>query len=302
MTAIPAITPVANPARQIADGIWWIPACQQVLLEGKFVHIHNAPYLVMGRDKTLLWDTSPGLNWSGTERELDALLGDRPIDYLVPSHPEGPHCGNLQRLLSKYPDATVLGDVRDYHLYFPTQVNRFVPYPPRKELSLGGAQTIIFLPAIVKDLPSSQWAYAPDQRVLFTADAFAYSHMPSLEGDDRPAHAPGQCGLTATELDALPSPEQVLWITRAALYWAHFRELAPYRTAFERLLRAYPADIIAPAHGAVIDDMSFVPAIWDALDIAFDPEGAANQSPSYTPAFEDIVSRKLREVAAGQSA
>jgi hypothetical protein len=265
------VSPVTGAAREIASGIWWIPACQRVDIGSGLVHIHNAPYVILGSEKTLMWDTGPPSNWTGVELELDRLLGSRPLDYVVPSHPESPHCGNLRRLFAKYPGLKVLGDVRDYHLYFPDDTDRFVALEPGSEVDLGGVQPIVLLRALVKDLPSSQWAYAPSQQVLFTADAFAYSHHPPLEDDDRPVHLPDECGLLASELSGKPHPEQIVWIVGFALVWMPFLQLDTYRDAFEELLASYPTRIVAPAHGAVIDDMSFVSLIWKTLNGTFNP-------------------------------
>jgi flavorubredoxin len=271
---------VTSSAREIAQGISWIPACLEIDIGTGPTHVHNAPYLIAGPERALMWDTGPPSNWSGVAAELDKLLGDRSLDYLVPSHPETPHCGNLHRLLAKYPEAQVVGDVRDYHLIFPSEVERFVQLPPGSEIDLGPGQRLILLSALVKDLPSSQWAYAPEQQVLFTTDAFAYSHHAPFEDEDRPLHSPDQCRLMASEIGAKPRPEQIIWITRAALYWAQFKKMDAYKEPFDELLRTYPTRMVAPAHGAVIDDMSIVSVIWEALNLAYDPEAAAPRAPA----------------------
>lgn len=283
MSVVPTITDVTSPAREIAAGVWWLPACLQLDAGSTSVHLHNAPYLLMGAEKTLLWDTAPPANWDGIAAELDSLLGDRPIDYLVPSHPEEPHCGNLRRLLTKYPDAHVLGDVRDYHLYFPAEADRLVQLDAGSEVDLGGGTRFIFLSAIVKDLPSSQWGYLPEQQVLFTADAFAYSHRPPFGDEDRPVHTSDECGRLASELGVAPGPEQIVWITRAALYWAQFMTMDMYRVRFTELLRSHPTKLVAPAHGAVIDDMSILDMVWDALSLAYDPVAATRRAGTYVP-------------------
>jgi hypothetical protein len=77
----------------------------------------------------------------------------------------------------------------------------------------------------------------------------------------------------ASELPVQPGPDQVVWITRAALYWARFIPIDDHLHAFQAMLEQYPAKLIAPAHGSVIDDMSLIPVIWNALGLAYDPLG-----------------------------
>lgn len=112
--------------------------------------------------------------------------------------------------------------------------------------------------------------------MLITTDAFAYSHYPlPIEDEDRPVHLSGECALLAGELGAPPDPDEIVWITGAALYWARFVTMDKYRAAFERLSETCPTRMVAPAHGSVIDDLSLIPVIWEALEFAYDPVGGA---------------------------
>lgn len=149
------ISSVMTPAREIADGIWWFPSCLQVPIYGRPTHIHNAPYLIVGDEKTLLWGTGDATAWDDVAPEFERVLAGRTLDYLVPSHPEIPHCGNVHRVLEAYPEVRMVGDVRDYHLFFPEYEDRCDSRPAGSELELGG-KTVVLLNAIVRDLPSSQ--------------------------------------------------------------------------------------------------------------------------------------------------
>jgi hypothetical protein len=150
--------------------------------------------------------------------------------------------------------------------------------PPGTRLDLGGPE-FVFVEAVMKDLPSSQWGYESSQQVLFVSDAFAYSHRPPTEEDDHPTHRQGECSLLASELGVPPGPEQIVWITRAALYWTRFVKMERLLGAFSGLLDVYPARLVAPAHGAVIDDPdAMVWRIWDALSLAYDPYGGVKHA------------------------
>lgn len=269
----PVVTSVVNRPREIADGIWWIPSCLNLTVAQQQVHVHNSPYLVLGSEKALLWDSSDPTSWQGISESLDELLDGRTLDYIVPSHQEVPHSGNVRRLLDKYPEAMILGDVRDYHVLFPDVADRLHSLPPGSQIDLGSGDSFVIVDAIIKDLPATQWGYATRQQVLFTADAFAYSHMAPADDEDRPLHRPDECMRLASELDGRPGPDNVVWITRAALYWARFIPIDDHLPAFKALLAQYPAKLIAPSHGSVIDDMTLIPVIWEALSLAYDPEG-----------------------------
>ncbi|WP_246087023.1 MBL fold metallo-hydrolase [Nocardioides humi] len=240
-------------------------------LSGVTTHLHVAPFLIVGSEGVLLYDTGTPIQWSQVEGRLDAMLGDRPVDFIVPSHPEIAHCGNVVRLLEKYPAAKLAGDVRDYPLYFPSYADRLVEFAIGDEIDLG-SHRFVFLDAIVKDLPSTVWGYERSTGVLFVADGFAYSHQPPLEGDDRPTHLEGECNLFASELGTPPADDQILWITKAALYWTHFVKFDLLLDRFQTLLETYPPKLVAPAHGAVIDDIDNVLwMIWNSLGKAYDP-------------------------------
>jgi len=265
----------ASPARplprQLAERITWLGDCLKRTEAQQPVHVHTSCFLVVGDDQTLLVDTGHPAHWTQVDRQLDALLGVRPLDWVFPTHPELPHAGNLNRLLAKYPGAKVTGDVRDYPLYCPEYVDRLVPRQTGEELELGGS-TIVFLEALIKDLPSTQWAYETSGRVLFVADAFGYTHggVTVGEGADEPLHLPGECGLLSTELSSKPSVEQTAFLTRAALFWSRYVDVEPHFAEVDALLSRYPARLVAPAHGNVIADFhALLPVLRAAHNVVY---------------------------------
>ena len=240
--------------RLLAPGVTWLGDCLKRKEGDVPVHVHASCYLVEGGRETLMVDTGHPTHWPQVEAELDHLLDGRDLDWVFPTHPELPHAGNLNRLLAKFPQARVTGDVRDYPLYCPEYVERLVHRPAGSELDLGG-RSIVFLEAPIRDLPSTQWAYESSGRILFVADAFGYTHG-GIGGDgDEPVHLPGECGLLSTELPAPPTVGQTAFLTRAALFWSRYVDVAPHFAKVEALLERYPAELIAPAHGNVISDL-----------------------------------------------
>lgn len=270
-SVLPAWTGNAVPRRprEIAPGIFWLGGCTETkAFVTQVVHVHSSTYLVRGGLQALMVDTGNPRDWRVISADLDKLLAGRQLDWLAPTHPELAHCGNLRRLLLKYPGAQVVGDIRDYHLYYPEFIHRFVPLSVGDEVDLGGGYRIVLLEALIKDLPNTQWVYEPSQGVMFVSDGFSYTHHPPV--DDEPVHLPSECAMLSSELPAIPSVEQAAFLTRAALYWTRFVDVSLDFERFEQLLTRYPARMIAPAHGSVIVDIDQVmPVIREAHRVAY---------------------------------
>ncbi|MCW2778605.1 MAG: hypothetical protein JWN17_2330 [Frankiales bacterium] len=257
--------------RELSSGVWWIGSCLESSAFAEPVHFHTSAYLIVGADKTLLFDTGPSGAWDKVAADLTEVLQGRPLDYVVPSHPEIPHAGSLDRVLTRYPEAQVLGDLRDYHLYFPDFTDRMTHVPSGTEVDLGGGHVFVLLEALIKDLPSTTWGYERSQRVLFPVDALGYGHLPQPSRDvDEPLHRRGECALLASELDAPPDLDLATHLTKSSLFWSRYVHIEPYFARLEALLERCPTTLIAPAHGSVVDDLDVVlPVLKQAHRKAF---------------------------------
>jgi flavorubredoxin len=232
-------TPVQ--AREIAPGIDWLIGCLSVPKGEERIHSHVSAYLVTGTDGVALVDTGYPAMWAPFEEQLDELLGEREIDYLVPTHPELPHSGNLPLLLEKYPNAQVHGDTRDHAVYFGAPLERLHAARPGDVLDLGDRR-LTFAPAPIRDLPATLWLFEEVTRTLFVADGFSFSHE----------HEAGQCHLTSDELPFEPAEEQIGFVSERALYWTTYADLEQMFDRLDAVLAEYEPTVIAPAHGSVI--------------------------------------------------
>lgn len=248
---VPSLLP-----RWVAPGIGWLGGCMAVEYGGEWIHGHMSAYLVVGEERTLLVDTGHPSHWPDVERHLEVLLDGRTLDYVFPTHPEYPHAGNAPRLLRAFPDAVLVGDVRDYHLYYPDLVPRLRAVEAGDRLELGGT-AFVFLSALWRDLPNTLWGYDAARRVLFPADGFAFMHR----------HAANECALLAEELPAPPDIAQTVFINERALFWTRYVDPHDSFRRVDELLEAYPADLIAPAHGSVISDpVAMTPILKAGMD------------------------------------
>ncbi|HWM35149.1 MAG TPA: MBL fold metallo-hydrolase [Pseudolysinimonas sp.] len=229
--------------RELAPGVSWIIGCIAVGHGDTLIHSHASAYLLTGEHHSALIDTGYPRHWPELDTILDELLGDRGLDYIIPTHPEIPHAGLVRQLIDKYPDSVVAGDVRDYHAYFGIPEERLRAVPEGEVLDLGGLRLEV-ADAVILDLPATVWLFEHTTRTLFVADAFAYAHK----------HADGECHLLSSELPDQPTAEQIGFVTSRALYWTMFAELEPLFARLDASLEHFDPAVIAPAHGSVIDD------------------------------------------------
>ena len=213
------------------------------------------------------------------------MLHGRSLDWIFPTHAEPPHSGNVGRLLAKFPQAKVIGDVRDYHLFFPGCENRLVPAAEGDKLDLGEGYALTFVEAFFKDLPGTLWALEERQGVLFVSDGFGLGHREpgeSLQDDDpMPVHLPGECTKLVSELSAPPSVDQAFTSVMGSLHWTRFVDSEPIFEELLEVLTSHSTKLIAPAHGYPIDEVeSMLPLIREAHSRAFKGESMAAQRPA----------------------
>ena len=239
---------------ELKPGVYWLGICTKGMYNGRPAHGENHQYLIVGTDKTLLLDTGFPRMWPELSAQLDSILGDRPLDYIFPSHQELPHSAALIPLIAKYPQAAVVGDIRDYHLYDPSLEGHLTQMAAGSEIDLGGGYRFEFLEPVMKDLATTLWGYEASQRVLFVVDAFQVPHPdPDLAGTDEVLHPPGQCNMFFEELPGI-DVELAAQIFRLVFFEARHVDPAVTFGRFERLLETHPADVIASTHGFPIRD------------------------------------------------
>lgn len=229
---------------EAAPGLHWLGGCSDSgTWPGRTIvrhtHEHCSSWLVVGSEKTVMIDTGHFAHWYAVEGQLEEALAGRPLDYILPSHQEIPHAGNLGRLMLKYPASTAIGDVRDYHLFHPeVDRQRLVVMHDGESVNLGDSEFVI-LDAVWKDLTGTTWGYDTRLKALFPSDGLGYVHD----------HEPAVCGLTVAEL---PEDYNAYEDWRFALPFIgmKYQSTAPSVERYRALLAKYPVEIICSAHGA----------------------------------------------------
>ena len=72
-------------------------------------------YLILD-EKTALMDTVDARGMEEWERNLQAALDGRKLDFLVISHLEPDHAGSIGRLLELYPDVVIVGNAKTFNM------------------------------------------------------------------------------------------------------------------------------------------------------------------------------------------
>ncbi|HWC08164.1 MAG TPA: MBL fold metallo-hydrolase [Solirubrobacterales bacterium] len=247
--------------RDLADGIQWLGECYGMPHRGEWLHSYDSLFLVSGEESSLLVDAGLPLDDEVVDGQLRrALAGRPPLRYIFLTHQETPHVGGVGRLLERFPEATAIGDTRDYHLIFPTLSERFQKIEADETIDLGALSFLVVQPAI-KDLITTLWGVVPERRALFCGDGFAYAHH----------HRADECGKLAHELPQLPIDELGGLFVEQALNWARFVDPEPFIGDLDALLERHAIDLVGPTHGLPIVDLPAVlPAIYAGLRSAAD--------------------------------
>lgn len=168
----------------LAPGIHWVGARHpelrmfDELLPTQFGTTYNS-YLIRGRDRIALIDT---VKAPFTEQFLDKLQTLVPldkIDLVVVNHTEPDHSGALEQLLRLNPRITVCC-TRPGENFLRQQIE--VPFQARvveegEEIDLGG-RTLRFILAPYLHWPDTMFTYLPEDRILFSCDAFGAHFCP----------------------------------------------------------------------------------------------------------------------------
>ena len=147
------------------------------LFEGQYVVPNGMAYnsYVILDDKVAVMDTVDARFGRAWLDNIEAVLGDRKPDYLVVQHMEPDHSANILEFLKRYPNVTVVGNVKTF-----TMLGQFFPDAPKMQqmavkdgatLNLG-KHVLHFVFAPMVHWPEVMVTYDETDKVLFSADGF----------------------------------------------------------------------------------------------------------------------------------
>lgn len=147
------------------------------LFESQYIVPNGVSYnsYVILDEKIAVMDTVDKRKTAEWFENLKNVLGDKQPDYLIVSHLEPDHAGNIQKFLETYPTAKVVGNAKIFAMlpqFFDIDLEgRKVEVKEGDELSLG-EHTLVFVMAPMVHWPEVMVEYEKKEKILFSADGF----------------------------------------------------------------------------------------------------------------------------------
>ncbi len=164
-------------------------------------------------------------------QNLEKVLDGKMPDYLVVSHMEPDHAGNIQKFMEKYPQTQLVVNAKALSMlpqFFTLDMSaRSVVVKEGDELSLG-SHVLTFVMAPMVHWPEVMVSYEKTEKILFSADAF------------------GKFGALDAEED---------WACEARRYY--FNIVGKYGMQVQALLKkasALDIRVICPLHGPILSE------------------------------------------------
>ena len=164
----------------ISDSIVYVGVDDKTidLFESQYVVPNGVSYnsYVIFDDKITIMDTVDKRGTDAWLQNLKEALGDREPYYLVVSHLEPDHAGNVQTLIDRYPEMKIIGNPKTFTMigqFFDTDLpeERKVVVKEGDTVSLG-SHTLQFFMAPMVHWPEVMVTYEQSEKVLFSADGF----------------------------------------------------------------------------------------------------------------------------------
>lgn len=133
---------------------------------------YNA-YLIVDEKVTLV-DTVDICYSEQFFRQIERIIGDRPIDYLIINHMEPDHSGSIGMLKLRYPNISIIGNkvtFRMFKSYYEDINDNLVVVGEGDKLNVGSRE-LTFVMAPMVHWPEVMFTYDSKEKVLFSADAF----------------------------------------------------------------------------------------------------------------------------------
>lgn len=221
------------------------------LFESQYVVPNGVSYnsYVIMDEKITVMDTVDKRATQQWLENLENVLDGKEPSYLVVSHLEPDHAGNVQVLAEKYPQMQIVGNAKTFAMmkqFFEIDLSdRQITVKEGDTLSLG-SHTLQFFMAPMVHWPEVMVAYEQSEKILFSADGF------------------GKFGALDTDED---------WACEARRYY--FNIVGKYGMQVQALLKkAATLDIetICPLHGPILkEDLGYYINKYDVWS-SYEPE------------------------------
>lgn len=164
--------------REVTKDLYWVGGNDRKIT--RFENIHPVPegisynsYLLLD-EKTVLLDT---VDWSICKEfieNIEYVLKDRPLDYMVINHMEPDHAACIGEIAVRYPEVKIIGNKKtfDFMKQFGFEVNENAIEVKDGDTISFGQHEFVFISAPMVHWPETMASFDKTNGVLFSADAF----------------------------------------------------------------------------------------------------------------------------------
>lgn len=165
--------------KKITDDLYWVGANDRRL--AMFEGVYSVPdgvsynsYLLLD-EKTVLMDTVDKAVTEQFLENVEAVLGQRELDYLVIHHMEPDHAASIQHLIRRYPGVQIVCNNKIAAMlgqFFTFDVASRSHLVKEGDTLCTGRHTLTFVMAPMVHWPEVMVTYDTTDQLLFSADAF----------------------------------------------------------------------------------------------------------------------------------
>lgn len=166
-------------ARQLTDTLYWVGVNDRRI--ALFENVYPVPkgvsynsYLMLD-EKCALFDTADAAFTHQFLENVECVLKNRTLDYLIVNHMEPDHCASIGDIMNRYPDAKIVCTAKAVSMmkqFFDFDVdNHVIMVKEGDTLSLGNHELTFYMAPMVH-WPEVMVTYEKTEKILFSADAF----------------------------------------------------------------------------------------------------------------------------------
>ncbi|MBR4295332.1 MAG: flavin reductase [Clostridia bacterium] len=126
-------------------------------------------------EKTVLLDTVDNAVNCQFFENLEFVLGEKKLDYVIVNHMEPDHCATLSDLVRRYPEVKIVANKKTVGMikqFFDFDVDSRLLEIAEGDTLVTGAHTLTFIMAPMVHWPEVMVTYDTTDKILFSADAF----------------------------------------------------------------------------------------------------------------------------------
>ncbi|NCB93587.1 MAG: FprA family A-type flavoprotein [Clostridia bacterium] len=165
--------------KKVTEDLFWVGGSDRRL--ALFENVYPIPrgvsynaYVLMD-EKTVLLDTVDHSISTRFFENLDHVLGERALDYLIVNHMEPDHCGTISEVVRRYPEVKLVCNAKTVPMlkqFFDFDVDAKTVIVKEMDTLCTGKHTFAFVMAPMVHWPEAMVSYDTVDKILFSADGF----------------------------------------------------------------------------------------------------------------------------------